>query len=285
MRYGFSVAATMAGLILVIGTSMGQAPARGQAPAAAAPARGQAPAAPAGVPRMPDGKPNFSGLWQTIGTAEYNIEDHGPSAGKFFQLGAIGATPAGVGVVDVGEIPYKPAMLAKRKENFEKRFELDPVVKCYMPGVPRATYMPFPMQIVQGPENIVLAYEFATANRTIRMKDHKPAPVPMWMGWSNGKWEGDTLVVEVTGNNGDTWFDRAGNFHSDKMKVTERYSFLSKDVINYEATIDDPETFTKTWKITVPLYRRVDKNAQILEFKCVEYAEELLYGDLKKKTK
>ncbi len=271
--------ATVAVVVLppAVGMSVGQAPARGQAPAAA---RGAATVP--GIPRLPDGKPNFSGLWQTIGTAEYDLEDHGPSAGFFYQLGAIGATPAGVGVVEGGAIPYRPEMLAKKKENFARRIELDPVVKCYMPGVPRATYMPFPLQIVQGPDNVVIAYEFATANRTIRMKDHKPAPVPTWMGWSNGSWSGDTLVVDVTGLNGDTWFDRAGNFHSEDLHVVERYTFRNPDVIDYQATITDPKTFTRPWTISLPLYRRLDKNAQMLEFKCVEYAEELLYGDLRK---
>jgi hypothetical protein len=259
----------------------GQAPAAGARGQVAAPARGQT--APAGVPRLPGGKPNFSGMWQALGTAEWDIEDHGPSAGPFYQLGAIGATPPGVGIVEGGPLPYRPEALAKKKENYSRRYQLDPVVKCYMPGVPRANYMPFPFQIVQSTNTIVFAYEFATANRTVRMTNHQPAPVPTWMGWSNGRWEGDTLVIDVTGLNGDTWFDRAGNHHSDKLHVIERYSYRSRDVINYEATIEDPETFTRPWKMSFPLYRRLERNAQILEFKCVEYAEELLYGDLRKK--
>jgi hypothetical protein len=142
--------------------------------------------------------------------------------------------------------------------------------------------MPYPFQIVQGTTKIAFAYEFATANRVVNMTNHQKAPVPSWMGWSNGHWEGDTLVVEVTGNTEQTWFDRAGNFHSDAMKVTERYTFRNPDVIEYEATIDDPKTFTRPWKISLPLYRRLEKNARLLEFKCVEYTEELIYGHLRK---
>lgn len=246
-----------------------------------APARGQAVAAPQ-IPRMPDGKPNFTGLWQSLSGANWDIQDHSSQAGPYYQLGAVFAVPAGQGIVDGNEIPYRPEALEQKKKNNLNRWTLDPEIKCYMPGIPRATYMPYPFQIVQGTTKIAFAYEFATANRVVNMTNHQKAPVPSWMGWSNGHWEGDTLVVEVTGNNEQTWFDRAGNFHSDAMKVTERYTFRNPDVIEYEATIDDPKTFTRPWKISLPLYRRLEKNARLLEFKCVEYTEELIYGHLRK---
>jgi hypothetical protein len=246
-----------------------------------APARGQAAAAPQ-IPRMPDGKPNFTGLWQSLSGANWDIQDHSSQAGPYYQLGAVFAVPAGQGIVDGNEIPYRPEALEQKKKNNLNRWTLDPEIKCYMPGIPRATYMPYPFQIVQGTTKIAFAYEFATANRVVNMTNHQKAPVPSWMGWSNGHWEGDTLVVEVTGNNEQTWFDRAGNFHSDAMKVTERYTFRNPDVIEYEATIDDPKTFTRPWKISLPLYRRLEKNARLLEFKCVEYTEELIYGHLRK---
>jgi hypothetical protein len=173
-------------------------------------------------------------------------------------------------------------MLARKRENYLNRWTLDPEVKCFMPGIPRANYMPYPFQIVQGTANIAFAYEFATSNRVVRMTNHQKAPVPSWMGWSNGRWDGDSLVVEVTGNNDQTWFDRAGNFHSEAMTVTERFTYRTPDVIEYEATIDDPKVFTRPWKISLPLYRRMERNAHLLEFKCVEFTEELIYGHLRR---
>jgi hypothetical protein len=235
------------------------------------------------IPRAADGKPNLTGLWQAFGTADWDIQDHGAQAGPFFQLGAIGAIPPGQGIVDGGEIPYLPAAEAQKKENYATRWKQDPVIKCYMPGVPRATYMPFPFQIIQSQKDILIAYEYATTNRLINMGKRQDAAVDTWMGTSNGRWEGDTLVVDVTGFNGMAWFDRAGNFASDSLHVVERYSLLDANTMNYEATIEDPTVFSRTWKISVPLYRHREKNARLLEFKCVEFTEELLYGDLRKK--
>jgi hypothetical protein len=235
------------------------------------------------IPRMPDGKPNFSGLWQTITTAYWNIEDHSSAPGPFFQLGATGAIPPGLGIVEGGSIPYKPEALAQKQKNLANRLKEDPEAKCYMPGVPRATYMPYPFQIVQGTEKILIAYEFATSNRTVQMKTHASDLTDSWMGTSNGKWDGDTLVVEVTGLNGKSWLDRSGNFTSNKAHITERYTMTDPTHVQYEATINDPDTFTRPWKINLPIYKIVEKNAQMLEFKCVEFAEELLYGDLTKK--
>lgn len=236
------------------------------------------------IPRMPDGKPNFTGLWQALTGANWDIQDHSSQPGPYYQLGALFAIPAGQGIVEGNEIPYRPEALDQRKKNMLNRWTLDPELKCFMPGIPRATYMPYPFQIVQGQSKIAFAYEFATSNRVVNMENHQKAPVPSWMGWSNGHWEGDTLVVEVTGNNDQTWFDRSGNYHSDAMVVTERYTFRNPDVIDYEATIDDAKTFTRSWKIRLPLYRRLEQNAKLLEFKCVEYTEELIYGHLRKPT-
>jgi hypothetical protein len=190
--------------------------------------------------------------------------------------------PAGQGIVEGGEIPYTPAA-AQQKENLQNRMKLDPEVKCYMPGVPRANYMPFPFQIVQSQGDIVFAYEFATANRVVNMGPPKPVAVDTWMGTSNGRWEGDTLVVDVTGLNGGSWFDRSGNFQTDRTHVVERFTLDGPDHINYEASIEDPTIYTRPWKISTVLYRRKEKGAQLSEFKCVEFAEELIYGDLKKK--
>jgi hypothetical protein len=235
------------------------------------------------APRAPDGHPDLNGVWQAIGTADQDVQDHPSYGGPYPQIGSLGAVPADRGVVEGGVIPYKPEALAKKNANFANRWKLDPEVKCYMPGIPRATYMPFPFQIVQSANVILMSYEYASANRVINMGKPVEAQVDTWMGTQNGHWEGETLVVDNTGFNDLSWFDRAGDFHSDALHVVERFTRVDADHINYEATIEDPQTFTKPWKISLPLYRRVEKNAQLGEFKCVEYVEEMLYGDLRKK--
>jgi hypothetical protein len=259
-------------------------------------------AQPAKGPRTKDGKPDLNGIWQAMNSANFDLEPHAARAamamvpGQFVPvpapqvvaLGAVGSVPAGLGIVEGETIPYTPAALAKRKENQANWLELDPEVKCYLPGVPRANYMPYPFQIFQskdhqGAEHMFFAYEYAGAVRNIYMKDPGPPPADSWMGQSVGKWDGDTFVVEVTGFNDQTWFDRSGNHHSDKLKVTERYTQRGPDHLWYEATIEDPETFTRPWKIGMPLYRRVEPNAQLMQFKCVEFVEELMYGHLRKK--
>ena len=234
------------------------------------------------APRAPDGKPNLNGIWQALNTAYWDIEAHSASPGQILELGASGAVPGGVGVVE-GEIPYKPEALAKKKENFANRLKLDPEIKCYLPGVPRAMYMPFPFQIVQSQKYIMMIHEYAGAVRTVYMDDQKEAPADSWMGWSNGRWEGETLVVDTRGFNDQSWFDRAGNFHSDALHVVERFTARSADTLMYEATIEDPGVFTRPWKMSMPLYRHVERNAQLLEFRCVEFVEDLIYGHLRKR--
>jgi hypothetical protein len=237
------------------------------------------------APRTGDGKPDLNGIWQALNTANWDLQAHASAAGPAPSLAADFAVPPGPSVVDGNEILYLPAMLEKKKQNLANRFSADPEVKCYLPGVPRATYMPYPFQIVQSQKTILISYEYAGAVRTIDMGKPGVAPVDSWMGWSAGHWEGDTLVVDVTGMNDKTWFDRAGNFHSDALHVVERYTPRSPDILMYEATIEDPKVFSKPWKISMPLYKHVEKNAQLLEFKCVEYAEELLYGPLRKQPR
>jgi hypothetical protein len=246
---------------------------------AAAPAA-QAPAYRA--PRTADGKPNLNGIWQALNEANWDLEPHPASQGPALSLGAQFSTPPGIGVIEGGTIPYKSEALAKRKDNYTNRAKLDPEVKCYMGGVPRSAYMPYPFQIIQGKDTVMMAYEFAGAVRVINMGKPTEAPTDSWMGWSNGHWEGETLVIDVTGLNDQTWFDRAGNYHSDSLHVVERYTARSADTLMYEATIEDPKTFTRPWKISMPLYRRVENNAQIMEYKCPEFAEEVLYGHLRK---
>ena len=248
-------------------------------------------------PLAEGGKPDLNGIWQVLNEANYDLEGHnarpamalrpgpyGPvPAAPVLALGAVGAVPPSLGVVEGGEIPYKPEALKQKQENQASWLTRDPEIKCYLPGVPRATYIPQPFQILQSASKLVIAYQYAGAVRNISFKDPGPAPVDSWMGQSVGRWDGDTLVVDVTGFNDQSWFDRAGNFHSDALHVVERYRRTSPDVIAYEATIEDPKVFARPWKISMPLYRRQEKNAQILEFKCVEFVEELMYGHLRKK--
>ena len=248
------------------------------------------------IPRLPDGRPNLNGIWQALNTANYDLQSHtarpamalrrGPAgpvpAAPVVALGAVGAVPAGIGVVDGDEIPYQSWAADKKRENQENWLTLDPEVKCYLPGVPRATYMPFPFQIFQSDKAVFFAYEYAGAVRNVHMKDPGPPPLDSWMGQSVGRWEGDTFVIDVTGLNDQSWFDRAGNFHSEALHVVERYTLTDRDHIQYEATIEDPKVFTRAWRISMPLYRHVNANARLQQFKCVEFVEELMYGHLRK---
>jgi len=248
------------------------------------------------IPRTQDGKPDMNGIWQALGNAHWDIEPHAARAALQMQagpvvpvpakpvlaFGAVGSVPSGVGVVVGGEIPYLPEARAKKIENQENWSERDPEIHCYLPGVPRATYMPFPFQIFQSSSHFFIAYEYAGALRNIYMEDPGPAQVDSWMGQSVGHWEGDTFVAEGSGFNDQTWFDRAGNHHSASMTVVERYTMTSPYHILYEATIEDPETFSRPWMIRMPLYRHVNEDARLGQFKCVEFVEELMYGQLRK---
>ncbi len=236
-------------------------------------------------PRAADGSPDFNGIWQALGSAHWDIEPHAADFPPLAILGAFGAKPAGLGIVEGGEIPYTAAARAQQQKNQADWLSLDPVVKCYLPGVPRANYLPFPFQIVQSPEHIVVAYEFASASRIVYMdRPDFEAPILSWMGHSRGHFEGDTLVIDVTDQMPDTWLDHAGNHHSDALRVTERYTLTGPDSILYEAILEDPNVYTQPWKMQFPLYRRLEQNMQLLEFKCVEFTEELIYGHLRKVT-
>ena len=248
------------------------------------------------IDRLPSGVPNLNGVWQVMNTANFNLEAHSSSAAlqmvegpvvpiphpSVVALGAVGSIPGGLSVVEEGKIPYKKIALRKRDNNKANWIDLDPEIKCYLPGVPRATYMPYPFQIFHSEEAIFFAYQYAGAVRNIYLEDPGPAPVDSWMGQSFGYWEGDIWVVEVTGQDERTWFDRAGNFHSYEMKVTERWNLVSENVIEYEATIEDPQTFTRPWTIKLPLYRRLEEGYELPQFKCVEFVEEMMYGRYRK---
>jgi hypothetical protein len=247
-------------------------------------------------PRTAEGKVDFNGVWQVLNTANDSLEAHSGRAAQVLRegpvvpvpvkelvsLGAVGAIPPGLGVVEGGEIPYQEAALQKREENRQHWITADPEVRCYLPGIPRATYMPFPFQIAQNKDALLFSYSYAGAVRNVALSDPGPAPIDSWMGQSWARWEGDTLVIETTGFNDRTWFDRSGNYHSDKLKVTERFTRTSEHTVDYAATLEDTETFTRPWTIRMPLYKRVGEDERMLIFNCVEYVEEMMYGHLRK---
>ena len=262
----------------------------------ASPAAGQGPTGTYRAPHLPGTQnPDFNGIWQALTTANWDILGHASQPAPFPHLqGAWGVQPAGPGIVEGNEIPYRPDALEKKRVNLESRLTIDPQnihetgdpeAKCFLPGVPRGMYQPYPFQIIQTADKILMAFEFASATRVIELTNHDEAPVTNWMGWSNGSWDGDTLVVDVTAFNGLTWFDRAGNFAGENLHVVERYTLSSPYHITYEATIEDPDTFTRPWKISFPLYRRMEQNIELLDMKCVEFTEEYLYGSLRKPTR
>ncbi len=239
----------------------------------------------AAVPRI-QGKPNLNGIWQAMNSANWDLEAH--TARKIdsaWQFGALFSIPAGKSVAAGGKIPYLPEALQTREQYRAEWPKSDPETFCYLPGIPRATYMPYPFQILQGDRDILMVYSYATANRTIHMHEHKEPPVDSWMGRSNGHWDGDTLVVETIGFNGRAHLDRAGNHFSPALKVVERFTLQNPNVIRYEATLEDPQTYSAPWTIRMPLYKHVEANAELLEHKCVPFVEELMYKDLEKPGK
>jgi len=249
------------------------------------------------IPIGPYGKPDLNGVWQVMNRANFNLEAHSASAAMhlvegpvvpiphpdILALGAVGSVPGGLSVVEGNKIPYKRDALRKRDENRNDWLNRDPEIKCYLPGVPRATYMPYAFQIFHSEEAFFFAYEYAGATRNIYLEDPGEPPVDSWMGQSWGYWEENTFVVEATGFNDQTWFDRSGNYHSDKLKVTERYTLLNPYLMDYEAIIEDEEVFTRPWKIKMKLYKKVGDDAQLQQFKCVEFVEELIYGEWRAK--
>ena len=221
------------------------------------------------VPRTADGSPDLQGIWQARNTsAAFDLQDH---------AGGLGI-PAGKSLIVEpldGRIPYRPEALAKRQENFRNRDIADTLNKCYMPGVPRITYLDFPFQIFQTPKYTLITYEYIHIYRTIFTNGSPHIDgLDFWLGDSRGHWEGDTLVVDVADFNDQTWFDASGDYHSDKLHVVERYTRTGPDTLRYEATIEDPEVFTRAWKISLPLYRHTEPNFRILEYECQAYADE-----------
>ncbi len=246
--------------------------------------------------RTADGKPDLSGVWQVLNGANNNLEPHAAQAAfamregpvvpipakEVLALGAVGSVPAGLGVVDGGEIPYLDAARAQRDENRANWLTADPEIKCYLPGIPRATYMPYPFRIAHNKDALFFSYEYGGAARNVYLTDPGPAPVDSWMGQSVADWEGDTLVIVTTAQNDQTWLDRAGNFHSEALVVTERFTRSSDHTMDYSATLVDEKVYESPWTMRMTLYRRVGPDARVMQFNCAEFVEELLYGHLRK---
>jgi hypothetical protein len=222
------------------------------------------------IPRLPSGRPDFSGIWQTTSPADYDLEPHA----------ARRDAPPGRGVVEGAAIPYLPEALAQRQRNFERRQALDPHLKCWVLGVPRSVYYPEPFQIFQRDRDLTLLHQFGHQVRTIHTNGSLhplEADQEFWLGDSRGHWEGDTLIVDVTDFNDETWLDRAGNFHSNKLHVIERWRYLDANTIEYRATLEDPEVYSRPWNIAVTLFRDRDQNAQLIEDYCYTLEYEQYY--------
>jgi len=244
-------------------------------------------------PRTEHDTPDLSGIWQSFTTANWNILSHPVQSGPYAEiLGAWGAGRAGFGIVEGNELPYQEWAAIEQQENYAGRVTVnvtnepsrfdtgDPELQCFRAGVPRANYMPYPFQIFQTLEQIIIVYEYKGAYRSVYMDSERPALDASWMGTSNGRWEGNTLVVDVQGFNEHTWFDREGNFASDSLHVVERWTPLSPYHMRYEATIEDPNVFTRPWNMSFMLYRHVEENAELKEFNCVPIVEPMMYGPL-----
>jgi hypothetical protein len=247
------------------------------------------------APRTASGQPDLNGFWQAVNTAHWDLEAHEAAPGPVLALGAAHAVPPGFGVVKDGPIPYRPDALAMKRKYAANALREDAEIKCYLPGVPRMMYMPYPVQIVQSPSTILIMSEFATAHRTVYMNGTSSPPADTWMGWSNGRWDGETLVIDSKGFMGSTisaldpegaiavrFLDRAGNYHTDGLHVVERIRRIGPDHLSYEATIEDPNVYTRPWTISMPLYRRIEPNMQLGEFKCEEFVGDLVYGKYQK---
>ena len=222
------------------------------------------------IPRLPSGKPDFSGIWQTLSEADYDLEPH---AGRR-------DAPPGPGVVQGGQIPYLPQALEQRRANFASRAEADPRLKCWALGVPRGVTYPAPFQLFQRDADLTLVHQFGNQVRTIHTNGSgHPAEQhqEFWLGDSRGQWEGDTLVVDVTDFIADTWLDRSGNFHSEDLHVVERWRFIDADTVAYSATLADPQTYSRPWTIDVLLHRRRDPGFTLIEDYCFTLEYEQAY--------
>ena len=213
----------------------------------------------ADVPRTADGKPDFSGIWQTLSGADYGLEAHGTRKDA----------PPGPGLVKE-PIPYQDWALQQRDENFAHRAQRDTANQCFSLGTPRGVYYPEPFQIFQRDRDLTLLFQRGFRTRTIHTNEstHPEGPIGFWFGDSRARWEGDTLIVDVADFTDQTWLDAAGNFHSENLQVTERWQFIDENTLQYDATLEDPSVFTKPWDVNVQLHRIREPNFQLIENAC-----------------
>lgn len=209
------------------------------------------------APRLADGHPDLNGIWEVQGKVDANIE----------------AKLRGKNIIvdpEDGKIPYKPEALAQRKANAEKHATEDPLTKCWMPGVPRLMYIPYPYQIVESANQPVIPIlsQYVHVIRNIQMQGEHLDGLENWLGDSRGHWDGDTLVVDATNFNDQTWYDAAGNYHSGDLHVVERFTRTAPNTIAYQATMTDPKVLAKPFTIRLTLARDARKNAQIMEYEC-----------------
>ena len=224
------------------------------------------------VPRLPDGKPDLQGYWAgRFNQAIYDIEDH--------PVARPGIPPGKGAIVDPpgGKIPYKSEAAAKARDLRENHVFDEPEAHCFMSGVPHTAYQQFGFQILQPVGYVVIAYEYAHSYRLIPTdgRPHIDPSIKLFMGDSVGHWEGDTLVVDTTNQNGRTWFDMVGNFTTENIHVVERITPADSNTINYEATIEDPTIYTRPWKIAGTWGRRIDAGYEQFEFACIEGNQDL----------
>ena len=226
-------------------------------------------AAAQSLPRDGDGHPDLSGIWQVLTPANANIEGQHARPGE----------PGGQGIVVGGAIPYQPWALEQRAKNAAQRATLDPEAKCYSLGVPRTMYQGLPFQIFQERDMVLVLFEYAHQRRYLYTNGtpHPDGPINWWMGDSRATWEGDTLVVDSVHFMDETWLDRAGNFHGEDLHLVERFTLASADHIAYSATLENPKVFTRPWQIETVLYRRKEKNVQLLEYECYSFPYEQFY--------
>jgi hypothetical protein len=218
-------------------------------------------------PRLWDGTtPDFRGIWQVRDTAYANVEGHVAEKGLAAARSIIVDPPN-------GKIPYRPEALAQRQENYRRRATSDPSLKCYQAGVPRATYLPSPLQILQSPGNFAIVYQENHAFRVFH-PDTRPhfEAADWWMGDTRYRWSGDTLVADVAALTDQLWLDQAGNFHSTEVHIVERYRMTGPDRLEYEARVEDPIVYSRPWTLRTVLHRVTERGARIIEDECLEDA-------------
>ena len=247
----------------------------------------QAPAAEAATwtpPRTSDGQPDIQGFWVNRGRrlATYNIEAMEGASETHTLITGVQSDSRSLIVDPVdGRIPYQPWARAQRTDvlnnhNDPTKWEhVDPHTRCFLSGVPRVFYQG-QFQILQPPGYVVILQEWNHGSRIIPLdgRPHIGNDITLWMGDSRGRWEDNTLVVDVANKNDKTWLDLVGDFHSDAVRIDERFTFVGPDRIDYEARFDDPNVYTRPFTVALTLGRGVQgeevNSYELLESACHE---------------